>query len=70
MIRLNNILNEWLNEIKYTPDQAVKILSKLDNDIIIAVQQNNVLGTSFHPELTNDYSWHEYFIKLIENKST
>jgi hypothetical protein len=28
MIRLNNILKEWLNEIKYTPDQAVKILSK------------------------------------------
>jgi len=28
MIKLNNILKEWLNEIKYTPDQAVKILSK------------------------------------------
>jgi 5'-phosphate synthase pdxT subunit len=51
-------------------DKNIQILSKLDNDIIIAVQQNNVLGTSFHPELTNDYSWHEYFIKLIENKST
>lgn len=28
MIRLNNILNELLNEIKYTQDQAVKILTK------------------------------------------
>ena len=28
MVKLNNILKEWLNEIKYTPDQAVKILSK------------------------------------------
>lgn len=28
MIKLSNILKEWLNEIKYTPDQAVKILSK------------------------------------------
>jgi 5'-phosphate synthase pdxT subunit len=51
-------------------DENVEILLKLDNNIIIAVQQNNILGTSFHPELTNNYSWHEYFIKLTENKST
>ena len=28
MIKLNNILKEWLNEIKYTTDQAIKILAK------------------------------------------
>lgn len=42
----------------------VKILSTYQNKII-AVQQKNMLGTSFHPELINDYSWHEYFIELI-----
>lgn len=51
-------------------NENVEILSKLDNNIIIAVQQNNILGTSFHPELSNDYSWHEYFIQLVKNKST
>lgn len=34
---------------------------------IVAVQQNNILGTSFHPELSEDYSWHEYFIDLVKN---
>lgn len=43
----------------------VNILSKLNDGTIVAVQQNNILGTSFHPELTNDYSWHEYFLKMI-----
>jgi 5'-phosphate synthase pdxT subunit len=45
-----------------------KILAKHKN-IIVAVQQNNILGTSFHPELSNDYSWHEYFISLIDEFS-
>ena len=43
----------------------VKILSKLEDDRIVAVQQNNILGTSFHPELTNDYCWHNYFLILV-----
>lgn len=43
-----------------------KILATYNNNIV-AVQQNNILGTSFHPELSEDYSWHEYFIKLVNN---
>jgi 5'-phosphate synthase pdxT subunit len=43
-----------------------KILAK-HNNIIVAVQQNNILGTSFHPELSGDYSWHEYFINIVNN---
>jgi len=41
-----------------------KILAVCKNNIV-AVQQNNILGTSFHPELSEDYSWHEYFINLV-----
>ncbi|CAN6670065.1 pyridoxal 5'-phosphate synthase subunit Sno1p [Trichomonascus vanleenenianus] len=32
------------------------------NDLIVAVQQNNCFGTSFHPELTNDTRVHEWWI--------
>ena len=42
-----------------------KILSTYKNNIV-AVQNNNILGTSFHPELSNNYSWYEYFISLIK----
>jgi 5'-phosphate synthase pdxT subunit len=47
----------------------VKILAKYDNKIV-AVIQNNILGTSFHPELAEDNRLHSYFINMIlEHKS-
>ncbi|MHB8601668.1 MAG: pyridoxal 5'-phosphate synthase glutaminase subunit PdxT [Nitrosotalea sp.] len=45
----------------------VEILSKF-NEKIIAVKQGNVIGTSFHPELTGDLSLHKYFVSLIKAK--
>ncbi len=44
----------------------VEILSKLEDGTIVAVKQNNMLGTSFHPELTSDTRFHEYFLSLIQ----
>jgi 5'-phosphate synthase pdxT subunit len=45
----------------------VEVLSKF-NEKIIAVKQENILGTSFHPELTGDLSLHKYFVNLIKSK--
>jgi 5'-phosphate synthase pdxT subunit len=45
----------------------VEVLSKF-NEKIIAVKQGNVIGTSFHPELTGDLSLHKYFVNLIKAK--
>ena len=42
--------------------ESVTILTKL-NDKIVAVKQNNIIGTSFHPELSADIRLHELFIK-------
>jgi 5'-phosphate synthase pdxT subunit len=42
----------------------VKTLAKYDNEIV-AVQQNNIIGTSFHPELTEDSRLYVHFIKTI-----
>lgn len=44
--------------------ENVIILTKL-NDKIVAVKQNNIIGTSFHPELSADRRLHELFIKDI-----
>jgi len=44
--------------------ESVNILTKL-NDKIVAVKQNNIIGTSFHPELSADIRLHELFIKDI-----
>lgn len=42
----------------------VQILSKFDGKIV-AVQQENIIGTSFHPELSGDNRVHRLFIELI-----
>ena len=42
----------------------VKTLATLPNGKAVAVQQGNLLATSFHPELTNDNRLHRYFLDL------
>ncbi len=44
----------------------VKILASAPNGRIVAVQQGHLLATSFHPELTNDTRFHEYFLSLAD----
>jgi len=34
------------------------------NETIVAVQQYNMIGVSFHPELTNDTRLYQYFLKI------
>ena len=47
----------------------VEVLSKF-NEKIVAVKKGNIIGTSFHPELTKDVSLHKYFVNLVkENKN-
>ena len=43
---------------------AVEVLSMLDDSTIVAVRQSRLLATSFHPELTHDGRFHEYFLTL------
>ena len=43
----------------------VDILSKIKDNIILA-RQDNVLASTFHPELQDDLRIHEYFLKMIE----
>ena len=45
----------------------VEILSVVEqrNGMPVAVRQNNLLATSFHPELTNDSRIHKYFLSMI-----
>ena len=44
----------------------VEVISRF-NEKIVAVKQGNIIGTSFHPELTDDLSLHKYFVNLIRN---
>jgi 5'-phosphate synthase pdxT subunit len=43
---------------------AAHVLSALPDGRIVAAQENKLLATSFHPELTSDSRFHAYFISL------
>ncbi|MDY6810964.1 MAG: pyridoxal 5'-phosphate synthase glutaminase subunit PdxT [Actinomycetota bacterium] len=55
----------WVESI--TPD--VQVLARVPEgpakDRIVAVRQNNVLATSFHPEVTGDRRVHRYFVEMV-----
>ena len=44
---------------------GVRVLSALPDGRIVAVEQGNLLGTSFHPEMTGDTRFHEYFLDRV-----
>lgn len=43
----------------------VEILCEIDGNIV-AAKEENMLATSFHPELTEDEAFHRYFIEMIK----
>lgn len=43
----------------------VEVLLRV-NENIVACRQDNMLATSFHPELTADLSFHKYFVGMIK----
>jgi len=47
-------------------DEHVSILSRLDDERIVAVRQGHLLATAFHPELTPDSRLHAYFCAIVE----
>jgi len=42
-----------------------EILVSLPDGRIVAAQEGHLLATSFHPELTGDTRFHEYFLSLV-----
>lgn len=52
----------------YVVDVApqVDVLLRLDGHIV-ACREGHMLATSFHPELTDDLSFHRYFTEMVAN---
>ncbi len=45
-----------------------EVIATLPDGTAVAAQQGRWLATSFHPELTADSRFHEYFLRLIEGE--
>lgn len=46
---------------------GVEILSRMDDGGIVAVRQNHLLATAFHPELTGDSRMHQLFLDMVHS---
>ena len=44
--------------------KSVEILAELDGKGPVAARQDNLMVTAFHPELTNDLRFHQYFLTM------
>jgi len=49
-----------------TISNDIEVLAKL-NEKIVAIKKGNIIGTSFHPELTEDLAIHKYFVNLVKD---
>ena len=47
--------------------KGVDVLSQLRDGTVVAVRQDNMLATSFHPEITGESFVHEYFLKMASS---
>jgi 5'-phosphate synthase pdxT subunit len=45
----------------------VTTLAALDDGRVVAVEQGDLLGTSFHPEMTDDHRFHGYFLDKVRS---
>jgi 5'-phosphate synthase pdxT subunit len=48
----------------------VTVLARLDDGRVVAVKSKNLLGTAFHPEVTGDTRFHEYFLDTVRQRAT
>ncbi|RMG82932.1 MAG: pyridoxal 5'-phosphate synthase glutaminase subunit PdxT [Chloroflexi bacterium] len=49
---------------------GVDVLATLPDGRIVAVQQNHLMATAFHPELTDDLRLHQYFLNLAQKHNS
>ncbi len=46
--------------------EDVEVLAGLEDGRPVAVRQDNMMATAFHPELTDDTRVHELFVRMVE----
>lgn len=66
----SNAFQEEKKDILHSEMEKIELPGAADGtnarEVICAAKSNNILITAFHPELTEDYRWHSYFHKMVE----
>jgi len=49
-------------------NNGVEILARLADNTIVAARQDKLLVSAFHPELTDDLRFHQYFLDIVARR--
>lgn len=49
--------------------ERATVLARVPDGRVVAVEQGGLLGTSFHPEITGDTRFHEYFLAKVRARA-
>ena len=55
----------WIEKV----GDGVEVLASLPEGTAVAVRQGNLVATAFHPELTDDLRFHDYFLSIVNGYS-
>jgi 5'-phosphate synthase pdxT subunit len=70
-ISYKQVTNEMQEEKKEMMEESIELPGAADGtnarEVICVVRKDNVLCTAFHPELTRDCRWHEYFCNMVKD---
>jgi 5'-phosphate synthase pdxT subunit len=51
-------------KIIVSDSRDLKVLARVDGEAVAVIKDNRIIGTSFHPELSNDARFHRFFLDL------
>jgi 5'-phosphate synthase pdxT subunit len=64
-IRAIFIRAPWVEKIGKDVQSLASLESSNGQSHVVAVRQGRLLATAFHPEITDDYSVHRYFLEKV-----
>ncbi|GBG33834.1 Pyridoxal 5'-phosphate synthase subunit SNO1 [Hondaea fermentalgiana] len=64
LIEYDDAVNVLAKVVPHKESQEADAKVDAHEPIVVAASHGNILMTSFHPELTDDASWHQYFFNF------
>jgi 5'-phosphate synthase pdxT subunit len=49
-------------------DDGVEVIARLPDETMVAVRQGKLIACAFHPELSDDRRFHEYFLDIVAGR--
>lgn len=62
------VIDKVGDEVEVLGSVTYRFEAGIERSVPVVCQQDGILATSFHPELTSDHRLHEYFVNMIASR--